>query len=121
METTIFYGNGVNLLGDNGISWNKLLESVSQGKRLLPLSSYTLKYESIVLPLEEITHAVIRVKNGRRVVTADGHIVRTSVNTEISAIKGEVYWIWLTVYTINFNTGLQPILFTLLILYIAYS
>ena len=90
METTIFYGNGVNLLGDNGISWNKLLESVSQGKRLLPLSSYTLKYESIVLPLEEITHAVIRVKNGRRVVTADGHIVRTSVNTEISAIKGKI-------------------------------
>ena len=90
MQTTIFYGNGVNLLGGNGISWNKLLESISQEKRLLSLSSYTLKYESIVLPLDEITHVVLRDKYGRRLVTADGLIFCTSENTEAFAIKGKI-------------------------------
>ena len=90
MQTTIFYGNGVNLLGGNGISWNKLLESISQEKRLLSISSYTLKYESIVLPLDEITHPILRDKFGRRFVTADGQILRTSENTEAFAIKGKI-------------------------------
>jgi hypothetical protein len=29
MQTTVFYGNGVNLLGKNGKSWDSILREIS--------------------------------------------------------------------------------------------
>lgn len=90
METTILYGNGVNLLDSKGVSWDCLLQSISQDKKMLSIPSYTLKYESIVLPTEEKTPAVLRDKYGRRFITSDGKILCTSENTENFAIKGKI-------------------------------
>lgn len=90
METTIFYGNGVNLLGGNGVSWGNLLESISHGKKPLQITSYTLKYESIVLPLDEKTHPVLRDKLGRRLITSDGFVLCSTEDTEIFAIKNKI-------------------------------
>lgn len=90
METTVLYGNGVNLLANKGVSWDCLLESISEEKRLLSIPSYTLKYESIVLPTDEITPAVLRDRYGRRFISSDGKVIHTSENTEIYAIKGKI-------------------------------
>lgn len=90
MESTIFFGNGINLLGGNGISWNKLLESISQEKRLLSIHSYTLKYESIVMPQDEVSHPALLDRLGRKFITADGYVLRTTENTEAFAIKGKI-------------------------------
>lgn len=90
MDTTIFFGNGVNLIGNNGVSWDKLLESISQRKQLLSISSYTLRYESIVVPMNEITPAVLRDKYGRRFLDRDGKVLCTSENTETFVLKQKI-------------------------------
>lgn len=48
MQTTIFFGNGINLLG-KGDSWDNILMQLSEGNILPPIGSNTLKYEYIVL------------------------------------------------------------------------
>ncbi len=55
MQTTIFYGNGVNLLSKNGKSWDSILREISVGQILPPIGSNTLKYEYIVLPKDKYT------------------------------------------------------------------
>ena len=48
MQTTIFFGNGINLLG-KGDSWDSILMQLSEGKMMPPIGSNTLKYEYVVL------------------------------------------------------------------------
>ena len=55
METTIFFGNGVNLLIKEGKSWDNVLRQISQRHVLPPIGSNTLKYEYVVLPKERYT------------------------------------------------------------------
>ena len=55
MQTTIFYGNGVNLLSKNGKTWDTILREISVGQILPPIGSNTLKYEYIVLPQDKYT------------------------------------------------------------------
>lgn len=55
MQTTIFYGNGVNLLSKNGKTWDTILREISVGQILPPIGSNTLKYEYIVLPKDKNT------------------------------------------------------------------
>jgi len=55
MGTTIFFGNGVNLLGKEGKSWDNVLRQISQRQVLPPIGNNTLKYEYIVLPKERNT------------------------------------------------------------------
>lgn len=43
METTILYGNGINLLG-GGKSWDQVLKDISEKTSLPPIQSNTLKY-----------------------------------------------------------------------------
>ena len=51
METTILYGNGVNLLSGNGIEWKYLLKKIG-GLGVIPeLNNNTMLYEYIVLPI----------------------------------------------------------------------
>jgi hypothetical protein len=45
MQTTIFYGNGVNLLSKNGKTWDNILREISVGQILPPIGNNTLKYE----------------------------------------------------------------------------
>lgn len=52
MEATIFFGNGINLLG-KGESWDNVLMQLSEGKILPPIGSNTLKYEYVVLNKEK--------------------------------------------------------------------
>ena len=52
MQTTIFFGNGINLLG-KGESWDGILRQLSEGKMLPPIGSNTLKYEYVVLNKEK--------------------------------------------------------------------
>ena len=52
MQTTIFYGNGVNLLSRDGKSWDNVLRQISQRQVLPPIGNNTLKYEYVVLPKE---------------------------------------------------------------------
>lgn len=54
-HTTIFYGNGVNLLSKDGKSWDNVLRQISQGQILPPIGNNTLKYEYIVLPKDRYT------------------------------------------------------------------
>ena len=51
METTLLYGNGVNLLSGNGIEWKNLLMTVSGLDDIPILNNNTMLYEYIVLPL----------------------------------------------------------------------
>ncbi|MBQ2675358.1 MAG: SIR2 family protein [Prevotella sp.] len=55
MQTTVFYGNGVNLLSKNGKTWDSILREISVGQILPPIGSNTLKYEYIVLPKDKYT------------------------------------------------------------------
>lgn len=54
-STTIFYGNGVNLLTKEGKSWDAILRQISQRQVLPPIGNNTLKYEYIVLPQDRYT------------------------------------------------------------------
>lgn len=67
MESTIFFGNGVNLLSKEGKSWDKVLRQISQRQVLPPIGDNTLKYEYVVLPKErytEIHHGFEITENG---------------------------------------------------------
>ena len=55
MESTIFFGNGVNLLGKDAKSWDSILRQISQRQVLPPIESNTLKYEYIILPKDRYT------------------------------------------------------------------
>lgn len=55
MQTTVFYGNGVNLLSKKGKTWDNILREISVGQILPPIGSNTLKYEYIVLPKNKYT------------------------------------------------------------------
>lgn len=52
--TTIFFGNGVNLLSKEGKSWDAILRQISIGQVISSIPN-TLKYESIVLPQDLYT------------------------------------------------------------------
>lgn len=52
MQTTIFFGNGINLLG-KGDSWDSILMQLSEGNILPPIGSNTLKYEYVVFNREK--------------------------------------------------------------------
>lgn len=54
LETTIFFGNGVNRLRKEGKSWDTILRQISTGQVISSIPN-TLKYESIVLPREIYT------------------------------------------------------------------
>ena len=45
-STTIFFGNGVNLLSKEGKSWDAILKQISIGQVIASIPN-TLKYESI--------------------------------------------------------------------------
>ena len=55
MQTTVFYGNGINLLSKNGKTWDSILREISVGQILPPIKNNTLKYEYIVLPKDKYT------------------------------------------------------------------
>ena len=55
MESTVFFGNGVNLLGKDGKSWDNILRQISQRQVLPPIGNNTLKYEYVVLPKDRYT------------------------------------------------------------------
>ena len=61
MQTTVFYGNGVNLLSKNGKSWDSILREISVGQILPPIKNNTLKYEYIVLPKDNILKWIMDV------------------------------------------------------------
>lgn len=52
MANTIFYGNGINLMA-GGKSWDDILKRMSYQGSLPDIKSNTLKYEYIILPLQE--------------------------------------------------------------------
>ena len=81
MGKTILYGNGINLLG-GGMSWNGVLQHVSNKKFLPPIQSNTLKYEYIILPQDETTNCSLVTSKGIFVVTHDGKRIVVPVDTE---------------------------------------
>jgi hypothetical protein len=83
MESTILFGNGINLLG-GGKTWNKILMDISDKAFLPPIHSNTLKYEYIILPQDEMAHAKLMTADGHLLTTSDGKILRVTVNTEDS-------------------------------------
>lgn len=85
METTIFYGNGINLLG-NGESWDSVLMQLSEGKILPPIGSNTLKYEYLVLNKEKYITRPFGYDIGVT-FTVDGVLELESVDTEYDIIK----------------------------------
>lgn len=82
METTILYGNGVNLLEGGGNSWNEILKQISEKKLLPPINSNSLKYEYIVLPQKENVDAKLVSSDGYYLKTSDGLYLTVQVNTE---------------------------------------
>ena len=75
-ETTIFFGNGVNLLSKEGKSWDAILRSISINQVIRSIPN-TLKYESIVLPQETYTDGYEGVE-----FKIDGILDTFLVNTE---------------------------------------
>lgn len=82
METTILYGNGVNLLESRGNSWNEILKQISEKKLLPPIKSNSLKYEYIVLPQKENVDAKLVSSDGYYLKTSDGLYLTVQVNSE---------------------------------------
>lgn len=85
MGTTIFYGNGINLLG-KGESWDSVLMQLSEGKILPPIGSNTLKYEYLVLNKEKYITRPFGYEHGFT-ITEDDVLMLESVNTEYDIIK----------------------------------
>lgn len=81
MGKTILYGNGINLLG-GGMSWNGVLQHISNKKFLPPIQSNTLKYEYIILPQDETTNFSLITSSGACLVTSDGKRLVVGINTE---------------------------------------
>ena len=83
METTILYGNGINLLG-GGKSWDQVLKDISEKSSLPPIQSNTLKYEYIILPQKETDEAFLITEDGKYFVTEDDDesFLMVDVNTE---------------------------------------
>ena len=77
IETTIFFGNGVNLLSAEGKSWDDILRRLSINQ-VIPSIPNTLKYESIVLPQETYTDGYEGVE-----ITEDGVPDIFLVDTEL--------------------------------------
>lgn len=85
MQTTIFFGNGINLLG-KGESWDSILMQLSEGKILPPIGSNTLKYEYVVLNKEKYATRPFGSDFGVT-FTEDGILMLESVNVEYDIIK----------------------------------
>ena len=85
MQTTIFYGNGINLLG-KGESWDSVLMQLSEGKILPPIGSNTLKYEYVVLNKEKYITRPFGYDIGVT-FTVDGVLELESVDVEYDIIK----------------------------------
>lgn len=85
MQTTVFYGNGINLLG-KGESWDSVLMQLSEGKILPPIGSNTLKYEYVVLNREKYITRPFGYEHGFT-ITEDDVLMLESVNTEYDIIK----------------------------------
>lgn len=82
MQTTILFGNGVNLLKKGTPNWDKILMEIS-GKKLLPqILDNTLKYEYIILPEDYYCHPILRDCKGNILRTCDKKILRSTDVTE---------------------------------------
>ena len=64
MPKTIFFGNGINLLG-KGESWDSVLMQLSEGKMLPSIGSNTLKYEYVVVKKLIIFASEVRIYEQR--------------------------------------------------------
>ncbi len=80
IETTIFFGNGVNLLSKEGKSWDAILRQISQRQVLPPIGSNTLKYEYIVLPQERYTEVDYGVRIEEEGMKIPSEIIDTEQN-----------------------------------------
>ena len=85
MQTTIFFGNGINLLG-KGDSWDSILMQLSEGNILPPIGSNTLKYEYIVLNKEKYVTRPLGSDFGVT-ITVDGILEQETVNVEYDIVK----------------------------------
>lgn len=85
MQKTIFYGNGINLLG-KGESWDNVLMHLSEGNILPPIGSNTLKYEYVVLNKEKYETRPFGYDIGVT-IEEDGVLMLESVNVEYDIIK----------------------------------
>lgn len=85
MQKTIFFGNGINLLG-KGESWDSVLIQLSEGNILPPIGSNTLKYEYVVLNKEKYVTRPFGSDMGFT-ITEDDVMLLESVNTEYEIIK----------------------------------
>lgn len=98
VETTIFFGNGVNLLSREGKSWDAILRQISQRQVLPPIGSNTLKYEYIVLPQERYTEVDYGVKIEEEGIPLPSEIRDTELNIkeelarELSNGKASVFY-----------------------------
>ena len=84
IRTTLFFGNGINLLG-KGDSWDSILMQLSGGN-LPPIGSNTLKYEYVVLNNEKFEIRPFGYDIGVT-ITVDGILEQESVNVEYDVIK----------------------------------
>lgn len=87
MESTVFFGNGINLTVD-GSSWDDILKRMSFGESLPDISSYTLKYEYIILPMRE-KQKVPLLLNGQ-MFTVGGKVLSTQVSMENDIVKKDL-------------------------------
>lgn len=85
MQKTIFYGNGINLLG-KGESWDNVLMHLSEGNILPPIGSNTLKYEYVVLNKEKYETRPFGYDIGVT-IEEDGVLMLESANVEYDIIK----------------------------------
>lgn len=77
IETTIFFGNGVNLLSKEGKSWDDILRQISMDQVISSIPN-TLKYESIVLPRDIYTDGYEGVE-----IRINGILEKLLVDTEL--------------------------------------
>lgn len=85
MDKTILFGNGINAMA-GGWSWDDILKRMANQDQLPDIKSNTLKYEYIVLQMQE-KHIVPWVFNGRPFM-AGGKFLGRSVSTENHIVKG---------------------------------
>ncbi len=96
IESTIFFGNGVNRLNEDGKSWDDILTQISYRKVISSIPN-TLKYESIVLPQKIYTDGyegvVLKINGIRDVFLVDTELyIKEKLAKEFTQSKAPDYY-----------------------------
>lgn len=86
MRNAVLFGNGLNLLNKDSVSWSDLLMKISKNTLLTGIPN-TLRYETIILALEYYAYTPFKLADGKAFITSDGKRFRVKDKPTEEIIK----------------------------------